>query len=119
MLSERLTVGMKLLLALLPIYYGALLLAALPDTWQWLLVVGIAMVALLVLYVTFDYPLQTAWPAFAGAFLIVACSCVLYQGGLDRFPLTSRPSELIAAYFVGALYIAWSVRLTWKAYSVF
>jgi hypothetical protein len=119
MLSQRLGLGMKLVLGIMPIYYGAILLVALPDTWQWLAGVAAVLVSLLFLCISLDYPLQTVWPIFPGIFLILACSCMLYQGTLAQFPLTRQPNELIAMYIVGALYIVWAARATWKAYSIY
>ena len=119
MLSQRLSVGTKLVLGILPIYYGAILLIALPGTWQWLIGVGVVLVSLLFLCISLGYPLQTVWPIFPGMFLILACSCVLYQGTYAQLPLTRQPGELIAMYIVGALYIAWAALSTWKAYSIY
>jgi hypothetical protein len=116
MLSERFVVGMKLVLGLLPICYGGMLIVALPNTWQWLIFMAVALIALLVLCITLDYPLQTIWPVFPGAFLVLACSFALYQGALDEFPLTRQPTELIAVYLVAALYLIWGARATWKVY---
>jgi hypothetical protein len=93
--------------------------AALPNTWQWALAIGLVLLLLLVLCGSFGYPLQTIWPVFPAAFLLLACTAVLLQGAFDELPLTQRPSELIAMYLVAALYLGWGIRATWQAYSAF
>jgi hypothetical protein len=119
MLSQRFSVGVQLVLGLLPVYYGAILVAALPNTWQSALVIGIALLVLLVLCGSFGYPPQTIWPIFCGASLILACSAAFFQGAFDRLPLTRQPSELIVMCTIAMLYIGWGVRATWKAYTTF
>ena len=106
MLSQRFSLGMQLVIGLLPICYGAVVVAVLPNTWQWALVIALAMLILLVLCSSFGYPPQTVWPVFPAAFLILACTAVFFQGAFDQLPLTRQPSELIAMYLVAALYHA-------------
>jgi hypothetical protein len=117
MLAQRLRLGMKVVLGLLPIYYGAILLASLPDTWLWVLVTALVLISLLVLCVSLSLPLQTIWPIFSGAFLISACLCVLLQGANTQPLLTRQPMEMTVMYVIGALLIAWGTAATWKAYS--
>lgn len=119
MLSQRFNLGVQLVIGLLPVCYGGLVIAALPNTWQWALVIGLAMLVLLVLCGSFGYPPQTIWPIFPGAFLILACTAELFQGTFAQLPLTRQPTELIAMYLVGALYLGWGIGATWKAYSAF
>ena len=119
MVSQRFSLGVQLLIGLLPIYYGGLVIAALPNTWQWALVIALAMLVLLVLCGSFGYPPQTVWPVFPAAFLILACIAVLLQGAFDQLPLTRQPTELVAMFLVAALYLGWGIRATWKAYSAF
>jgi hypothetical protein len=119
MLSHRFSLGTQLVLGLLPVCYGAILVAALPNTWQWALIIAIAMLILLVLCGSLGSPPQTIWPVFSGAFLILACSVALFQGAFDQLWLTRQPSELIAMYFVAALYLVWGIRATWKAHTAF
>ena len=119
MVSQRLSVGMQLVIGLLPVSYGAFVVAALPNTWQWALTIALALLVLLVVCGSFGYPPQTVWPVFPGAFLILACTAVLFQGAFDQLPLTQQPSELIAMYLIGVLFLGWGIRATWKAYTAF
>ena len=119
MLSERFKLGAKLVLGVLPIYYGAFLIAVLPNTWQWAAICGVVLLPLLVLCIYLGYPLQRVWPVFPGAFLIVACTCALSQGAFAQLPLTRQPIELFVMYAIGLLYFAWAARATWKAYSAY
>ena len=119
MMSQRFSLGVQLVIGLLPVYYGAVLVAVLPNTWQWALMIALAMLVLLVLCGSFGYPPQTVWPVFPAAFLILACTVALFLGAFDKLPLTRQPSELIAMYLVAALYLGWGIRSTWKAYSAF
>jgi hypothetical protein len=119
MLSQRFSLGVQLVIGLLPVCYSAVLVVALPNTWQWALMIALAMLVLLVLCGSFGYPPQTVWPIFPAALLILACTAVLFQGAFDRLPLTRQPSELLAMYLVAALYLGWGIRSTWKAYSAF
>ena len=119
MLPERFNLGVQLVIGLLPISYGLVVVAGLPNTWQWALIIGLVMLVLLVLCGSFSYPLQTIWPVFPAAFLILACAAVLFQGAFDQLPLTRQPSELIAMFLVAVLYLGWGIRATWKAYSAF
>jgi len=80
---------------------------------------ALALLVLLVVCASFGYPPQTVWPIFSAAFLILACTAVLLQGAFEQLPLTRQPSELIAMYLVGVLYLGWGIRATWKAYSMF
>ena len=119
MLPQRFGLGVQLVIGLLPVCYGGLVVAALPNTWQWALAIGLAMLVLLVLCGSLGYPPQTVWPIFPGAFLILACTAVFFQGAFDDLPLTRQPSELIAMYLIAALYLGWGIRATWKAYAAF
>jgi hypothetical protein len=119
MSSQRFSFGVQLVIGLLPVCYGAVVVVALPNTWQWALVIALAMLVLLVLCGSLGYPPQTVWPVFPAAFLILACTAALFQGAFDQLPLTRQPSELIAMYLVAALYLGWGIRATWQAYSAF
>jgi len=119
MLPQRFNLGVQLVIGLLPVSYGIIVVAALPNTWQWALAIGLAMLVLLVVCSSLDYPIQTIWPVFPAAFLILACTAILLQGAFDRLPLTRQPGELIAMFFVALLYLGWGIRATWKAYSAF
>ena len=119
MLSQRFNLAFLLVLGLLPILYGGILVVALPNTWQWALIVGLALLVLLVLCGSLGYPPQTIWPVFSGAFLLLACAAAFFQDAIDQLPLTRQPSELIAMCLIGLVYIAWGARATWKAYAAF
>jgi hypothetical protein len=119
MLSERFNLGVQLVIGFLPISYGLVVVAGLPNTWQWALIIGLVMLVLLVLCGSLGYPPQTIWPVFPAAFLILACAAVLLQGAFDQLPLTRQPTELIAMFLVAVLYLGWGIRATWKAYSAF
>jgi len=110
---------MQLVLGLLPICYGTIIIAALPNTWQWALIIGLAMLVLLVLCGSLGSPLQTIWPVFPGVFLILACTADFFQGAFTQLPLTRQPTELIAMGLIAALYLGWGIRSTWKAYASF
>ena len=119
MLPPRFNLGMQLVLGLLPICYGTIIIAALPNTWQWALIIGLAMLVLLVLCGSLGSPLQTIWPVFPGVFLILACTADFFQGAFAQLPLTRQPTELIAMVLIAALYLGWGIRSTWKAYASF
>jgi hypothetical protein len=119
MLPQRFGLGVRLVIGLLPICYAAAVVAALPNTWQWALIIALAMLVLLVLCGSLGYPPQTIWPVFSAAFLVLACTAVLIQGAFDDLPLTRQPVELIAMYIVAVLYLGWGIGATWKAYSAF
>ena len=117
--SQRFNLSLQLVFGLLPVFYGGILVAALPNTWQWALMVGLAMLVLLVLCGSLGSPPQTIWPVFSGAFLLLACAAAFLQDAIDRLPLTRQPSELLAMCLIGVLYIAWGARATWKAYAAY
>jgi hypothetical protein len=119
MLSQRFSLGLQLVIGMLPVCYGGIVVAGLPNTWQWALVIAVAMLVLLVVCGSFGYPPQTVWPVFPAAFLILACTAVVFQGAFDQLLLTKHPGELIAMYLVAVLYLGWGIRATWKAYSAF
>jgi hypothetical protein len=119
MVSPRFNVGLQLVLGLLPICYGTILVAALPNTWQWALIIGLAMLVLLVLCGSVGSPPQTIWPVFSGVFLILACLAAFVQGAFDQLPLTRNPSELIAMCLIALVYVGWGVSSTWKAYTAY
>lgn len=115
MLSERFGFGLKVVLGILPILYGGIMIAALPNTLQWAIVVVVVLVTLLVLVGWLDCSLETVWPVFPGAYLIMAGLLVLYVGAPALGPITSTFDELLMLFVLGAVYIFWGVRSTWKA----
>jgi hypothetical protein len=119
MMSHRFSLGLQLVLGLLPVCYGGILVATLPNTWQWAMIIGIVMLVLLILCGSLGSPPQTIWPVFSGAFLLLACSAAFFQDAIDQLPLTRQPSELIAMCLIAGLYLVWGVRATWKAYASF
>jgi hypothetical protein len=119
MLSHRFSLGLHLVLGLLPVCYGSILVATMPNTWQWALMIGIALLILLVLVGSLDFPPQTIWPVFSGAFLLLACLAAFFQDALDQLPLIRQPGELIAMCLIATLYLVWGIGATWKAYVSF
>lgn len=117
--EQRFNLGVQLVVGLLPVCYGAVVVAALPNTWQWALGIALVMLVLLVLCGSLSYPLQTIWPIFPAAFLLLVCAAVLFQGAFDQLPLTRQPTELVAMFLISALYLGWGIRATWKAYAAF
>ncbi len=59
--------------------------------------------------------LETVWPVFPGVYLIMAGLLVLYVGAPALGPITSTFDELLMLFVLGAVYIFWGVRSTWKA----
>ena len=119
MLSQRFNLGVQLVLGLLPICYGTMIVASLPNTWQWALIIGLAMLVLLVLCGSLGSPPQTIWPVFSGVFLLLTCLAAFVQDAFDQLPLTRQPTELIAMCLIAVMYLAWGIRSTWKAYASF
>src|SRR5690349_3010417 len=62
-----------LVAGLIPIIYGAVLIAELPHTLYWLILAAGVTVAVGIVAIMFDYPLLALWPAFASLFLLSAC----------------------------------------------
>lgn len=114
MLSERLNVAFKLFLGLIPIYYGGLIIAALPSTLQWASVAAIVLITLLTVVGWLDLPMQAIWPVFPGALLLCAGALALLLGAPTLGPVDNSLDGVIALFLVAALYIAWGVRATWK-----
>lgn len=115
MLSERIQLAFKTLLGLLPLFYGGIVIATLPNTLLWVLVIGVVLITLLVLVGWLDLPLQTIWPIFPAAILILTGTLALLIGVPAHGPLTRLSGELLALYLIAALYILWGARATWKA----
>jgi hypothetical protein len=119
MLSERFPLALKAFLGMLPLFYGGMIIATMPNTLQWAVVVAVVLVTLLVLVGWLGLPLQTIWPIFPAAFLIVANSLASLAGGPSASPITDTPGEVTALYLVAALYFLWGARATWKATHIY
>jgi hypothetical protein len=115
MLSERFNLGLKVFLGVLPICYAGMILATLPFTLQWLIVVGVILITLVVLVAWLDCPFRTIWPVFPGVILMTAGAIALMQDADLGGPVTSTPYELLIVFVPAMLYIIWGIRATWKA----
>lgn len=97
---------------LIPIFYGAVLFAELPNTFYWLLLPVCVIVVLVYLASTLNYPLAALWPAFACIFLLSACIGAL----VDQLPpyaivpVLGADVEIWAVALVAIGLIAWDVR---------
>jgi hypothetical protein len=119
MLSERFSTAFKAFLGLLPVFYGGIILAVLPATLQWVLTVAVVLITLLVLFAWMGWSLETIWPVFPGVLLIMAGTLALYFGAPTLEPIGSTIDDVLVLYLVGALYIAWAARTTWKAEQIY
>ncbi len=119
MLSERMNLALKAVLGLAPVCYSAILIASLPDTRQWAILVAVVLVTLLVLVGWLDLPLQTIWPVFPSALLILAGTLAFYLDAPTLGLMDTSPGGLLMLYFVAACYLIWGARATWKAAHIY
>ena len=93
----------RIIVSLIPCLYGSLLLLELNNTLLWALLAALAMIALLWFVSSLGYPLLLCLPSFAGAFLMVACICMLLQGLPNQGPLpATRASSCCPRYLFAA-----------------
>lgn len=118
MLSERFSMAFKAFLGLLPVFYGGIIIAVLPSTIQWAVVVAVVLITLFVLVSWMEWPLEAVWPLFPGVFLILAGSLGLLLGAPSLGPISNTIDDLMVLYVIGALYIMWAARSTWRALQV-
>ena len=114
MQSERFNMAFKTFLGLIPIFYGGIVIAALPYTIQSAIVVGVVLITLVILVGWLDLPLHTIWPIFPGVMLIMAGSLALYLNAPTLGLTSTSFAGLLVLYLVAAFYIIWAVRATWK-----
>lgn len=102
----------QLIAGVLPIIYGALLIAELPNTKYWLILAAVVMVVLAIVAIMLNYPLLALWPAFASFFLLSACIGALL-GPLPAYavvPLLGAHIEIWVVGLVAIGLIVWEVR---------
>lgn len=101
----------RIIMSLIPCLYASLLILELNDSLLWGLLTALAIVALLWFVSSLGYPLLLCLPAFAGAFLLVACIFVLLQGLPNQGPLPATRSffELWAMVALALGYIGWGM----------
>jgi hypothetical protein len=115
MRSDRILLPFRVILGLVPVCYSGLLIAVLPSTLLWAVIVALVLILLLVLFGWLDAPLQTIWPVFPGAILITAgtLALVVHAPTLGWTSTSQRGVFLLA--FIGGGYIVWGLRASWKA----
>lgn len=101
----------RIIANLLPCLYAMLLILEMNNTWLWAGLALLAMVAVLWFVSSLGYPIPIMLPAFAGAFLLIACLFVLYAGmpSYGLLPATRSLLEVWAAIALALGYIAWGV----------
>jgi hypothetical protein len=113
MLSERFSIAWKIVLGIVPICYAGMIIATLPNTFLWIMVVASVLVPLMVLLLWLDCPLYTVWPVIPGATVLVAGSLALLHDGTGGGPVTSNSYELWSIYIIAILLILWGIYSTW------
>ncbi len=98
MAAERFALLCKVALGLVPIYYSGLVIAILPNSLSWALIVIVVLAMLVVLIAWLGWPLQAIWPAFPGVVLIVV-------GAMTQTWLLLP---------IGAIYLLWAARAAWR-----
>jgi hypothetical protein len=101
----------RIIVSLIPCLYASLLILELDNSLLLALMAALAVVALLWFVNSLGYPILLCLPAFAGAFLLVACIFVLLQGLPNQglLPATRSSFELWAMVVLGLGYIGWGV----------
>ena len=101
-----------LIAGLIPLIYGALLIAELPHTQYWLILAAGVTVAVGIIAIILDYPLLALWPAFTGLFLLSACVGALLSPLPDYavVPLLGADIEIWIVALVAIGLIAWEFR---------
>jgi hypothetical protein len=115
MLADRLSIAWKVIVSVVTLCYAVLLIALLPTTLLWILVVAIALVVLVDLIFWLDCPLYTVWPVIPGAMLFLANTLTVLLDDRGVSPVTRNSYELLSAYLIAVLLIFWGIGSTWKA----
>ena len=101
----------RIIVSLIPCLYASLLILELNNSLLFALLALLAMIALLWFVASIGYPILLCLPAFAGAYLLVACIFVLVQGlptqGL--LPATRSLFELWAMVALAIVYVGWGI----------
>ena len=105
------------LVGLLGLLYGTFLVMQLPDTWLWLGVDAFIVVGVVLLMGLLEFPFLLVWPAFVGAFLLVACVVALWLGTPpeDPLPISHSTIELGVVCLVALGFVGWGVVVARKA----
>ncbi len=119
MLSKRMNLVFKAVLGLAPVCYSGIVIAFLPDTLQWAVLVAAVLVTLLVLIGWLDMPLSTIWPVFPAVLLILAGTLALYLDAPSLGFMDTWPGGALILYFLAACYFIWGARATWKAMHIY
>lgn len=101
----------RIIASLLPGLYATLLILEMDNTLLWAGLAVLAIIALWWFVSSVGYPVPLMLPAFAGAFLLLACLFVLYAGmpSYGLLPATRSLLELWLAIALALGYIAWGV----------
>ena len=119
MFFERMSLPFKAILGLAPIFYAGIIVATLPNTVQSAIIMATVLVTLLMLVGWLGFPLQAIWPIFPGAILILAGTLAVF-GGVPTLGLNmSARDGLLILFSIGAGYLFWAARATWKISRVY
>lgn len=104
----------RLVIALLPLLYGSLLLLGLPQSWRWLVLVGVVVLLAIMIIARLELPMLAIWPAFVGLFLLSVCICALIENVVDYaiVPFSDSDLEVMIAALVGCGFIGWGIQTT-------
>ena len=111
----------RIIASLVPALYAGLLIWELEGSRMWLLIAGLVLFVLLCFASTVGYSPLMLIPAFAGAFLLMACVFALYAGMpiADATAAARWPVEVWLAIPLALVYIGWGVTLARRyVYSV-
>jgi hypothetical protein len=115
MFAERLSIAWKVVLSVVIICYAGMIMAPLPNTLVWIVVVAVALVVLVHLIFWLDCPLHTVWPVIPGVTLLLAGTLTVLQDNQGASPITRSFYELSSDYLIAVLLIFWGIGSTWKA----
>lgn len=119
MLKYLSSLPIKLTLGLIPVCYSGVIIAALPSTLVWALVVVIVFSMLFLLLSWLDVPLHTMWPVFPGVLLITVSLLALYLQAPTLGITSTSPQGVFLLILIGTGYILWGVYASWKIQQFF
>jgi hypothetical protein len=104
----------RITLGIVPAIYAGVVIAALPQSRTWLLLVCSVVFAATIVANLWEYPLLALWPTFVGIFVLSVCAIVLVINAPEYTiaPLTGSSAEIPAAAFVGIGLIFWGIATT-------
>jgi hypothetical protein len=114
MLTDRLSIAWKVVLSVVIMCYAGMIIAPLPTTFLWILVIAITLVVLVDLILWLDCPLHTVWPVIPGATLLLAGVLAVLQDDRGVNPVTRNSYELLSVYLIAVLLILWGIGSTWR-----